>query len=92
MGYATYYFLLDPAAAWFADIFYFALLLAANQFYVAFGAMAWLYAGALHVFSWWAQVYVGHQLCERAWGAGCVGGWAAHGGSELNVRSMDRWP
>ena len=36
----------------------------ARAFYLASPETAWKYGLALHVFSWWIQVHVGHMICE----------------------------
>eukprot|EP00455_Lapot_gusevi_P013376 TRINITY_DN164_c0_g1_i6.p1 TRINITY_DN164_c0_g1~~TRINITY_DN164_c0_g1_i6.p1 ORF type:complete len:196 (-),score=83.71 TRINITY_DN164_c0_g1_i6:312-899(-) len=64
LGYALYYLYLDLFAGLTADILLFSLLLGANAFYAHFGADAWKYALAAHLFSWFMQIYLGHGVLE----------------------------
>jgi ACR3 family arsenite efflux pump ArsB len=58
------YVFLEPFAGLVAAVIYLALLAHAQQFYVA-SAQAISIALAVHVFSWLAQVAVGHALLEK---------------------------
>lgn len=63
--YALYYVVLEPVAGvtW---TFAIALpLWATSEAFVGSAPFAWAYSLALHVFSWFMQVYFGHSVAEK---------------------------
>lgn len=63
--YALYYLTLDFFAGLTFDVILFALFLSANAFIKTFGFdLAWKYALAIHIFSWYMQIHPGHTILE----------------------------
>lgn len=56
------------------------ILVAANRFAEAFGDKAWQYALAVHIFSWYVQIHLGHGVFEGA---------CARGDAALLARWLD---